>query len=145
MTDDPTSAVVRRVLPAPPDAVYDEWLDPEALAEFICPPPARPGIVECDPRVGGRLRVVMIDPEQVVNVTGEYLVLDRPALLRFTWNSELGGGFASVVTVTLEPHGDAETLMTIEHARLPRDWRDDHAKGWALIAEQLDRALRVTG
>jgi uncharacterized protein YndB with AHSA1/START domain len=42
----------------------------------------------------------MIDPEVVINVTGEYLELDRPNRLRFTWNSELGGGFAGVVTVT---------------------------------------------
>jgi len=143
--DNPTSAVVRRVLPAPPDVVYAEWLDPEALAEFICPYPARPGIVECDPRVGGRLRIDMIDPEQVVTITGEYLVLDPPTLLRFTWNSTLGDGFAGVVTVTLEPHGDAQTAMTIEHTRLPWQWRDDHRKGWALIAEQLERVLRAAG
>ena len=141
--DHPTSAVVRRVVPAPPDVVYGEWIDPEALAEFICPYPVKPGLVESDPRVGGRLHIVMIDPEAVINVTGEYLELDRPNRLRFTWNSEFGGGFASVVTVTFEPHGDGQTLMTIDHAHLPPQWRDDHHEGWTLIAEQLERVLRV--
>ena len=47
-----TSAVVHRVLPAPPIVAFDEWLDPEALAEFICPYPTRAGIVECRPRRG---------------------------------------------------------------------------------------------
>lgn len=141
---DPSSAVVHRVLPAPPDVVYAEWLDPAALAEFICPDPATPGIIQCDPRVGGTLRIVMIDPETVVNVTGEYLELDRPNRLRFTWNSEYGGGFTSIVTVTLEPHGDGQTLMTIDHAYLPPQWRDDHHKGWTLIAEQLERVLRAS-
>jgi uncharacterized protein YndB with AHSA1/START domain len=140
---DPTSAVVRRVLPATPDVVYAEWLDPEALAEFICPYPVTPGIVQCDPRVGGTLHIVMIDPAAVVNVTGEYLELDRPNRLRFTWNSDFGGGFASVVTVTFEPHGDGQTLMTIDHAHLPPQWRDDHDKGWTLIAAQLERVLRA--
>ena len=73
-----TSAVVHRVLPAPPIVAFDEWLDPEALAEFICPYPTRAGIVECHPRVGGRFRIDMIDHDSVVHVTGEYLALDRP-------------------------------------------------------------------
>jgi uncharacterized protein YndB with AHSA1/START domain len=29
--------VVRRVLPAAPDIVYDEWLDPVGMIEWMCP------------------------------------------------------------------------------------------------------------
>ncbi|MEP7214639.1 MAG: hypothetical protein ABI782_00210 [Anaerolineaceae bacterium] len=36
--------------------------------------------------------------------------------LRFSWNSDMGGGLDSVVAATL---GGAERLMTIEHSRLP--------------------------
>src|SRR5215813_5682208 len=37
MADTPApTAVVRRVLPAAPDVVYDEWLDPDALADWMC-------------------------------------------------------------------------------------------------------------
>src|SRR6266852_1609835 len=44
MTDVPAAtAVVRRLLPAAPELVYDEWLDPEALREWMCPRPARAG------------------------------------------------------------------------------------------------------
>jgi DNA-binding CsgD family transcriptional regulator len=63
--------------------------------------PVMPRIVESDPRVGGRLHIAMIDPEVVVNVTGEYLELDRPNRLRFTWNSDVGGGFAMARTTGL--------------------------------------------
>jgi uncharacterized protein YndB with AHSA1/START domain len=138
---DPRTAIVRRVLPAAPEVVYDEWLDAEALAEFICPYPATAGTVECDPRVGGKLRIDMVDADGVVHVTGEYLELDRPHRLRFTWNSTFGGGFQNVVSVTLEPHGVDETLMTIEHVRLPVDLRGDHERGWTQIAAQLARRL----
>ena len=34
---------VRRVLPAPPAVVYDEWLDPVGMVEWMCPRPARAG------------------------------------------------------------------------------------------------------
>jgi uncharacterized protein YndB with AHSA1/START domain len=141
VTDPTISAVVTRVLPAPPSEVFDEWLDPQALAEFISPYPSTAGPIEVDPQVGGHLRIVMLDPEAAVTITGEYLELERPHRLRFTWDSDFGSGFRSVVTVSLEPHGDGQTLMTIEHAQLPPEWRDDHERGWALIASQLERRL----
>jgi uncharacterized protein YndB with AHSA1/START domain len=139
-TDDGT-AVVRRVLPAPPDVVYEEWLDPEALADFVCPHPTTAGPIEVDARLGGRLLITMVDPGRVVKITGEYLELDRPRRLRFTWNSEYGGAFNSIVTVTLEPHGDGQTHMTIEHTQLPASFRDDHQRGWTIDGEQLERRL----
>jgi uncharacterized protein YndB with AHSA1/START domain len=137
MPDGPVTAVVTRVLPAPPEDVYAEWLDPVALADFIAPEPSTAGEVECDPRIGGRLRIVMLHRDHVVLITGEYLDLEPPRLLRFTWSSDLGDGFDSVVTVRLEPHGDGETLMTIEHAQLPAEWGPDHQSGWTSIAAQL--------
>jgi hypothetical protein len=42
------------------------------------------------------------------------------------------------VTVTLTPHGDEQTLMTIHHAKLPPDALDSNQNGWARISEQLE-------
>jgi uncharacterized protein YndB with AHSA1/START domain len=132
----PKSAVVRRVLPAPPTAVYDEWLDPDALVEFMCPLPARATRVECEPRIGGHFLIQMMDGDAVIQMTGEYLELDRPHRLKFTWNSDSHGGIDSVVTISLEPTGRDQTLMTIDHA-LPAHLVDDHQQGWNKIAERL--------
>jgi hypothetical protein len=35
--------------------------------------------------------------------------------------------------------------MTIHHALLPPDAIDDHEKGWAQIAQQLDDELQTSG
>ena len=128
-------------MPAEPSLVYHAWTDAETLAEFMCPAPDMSATVECDPRVGGRLRIDMIDPEGVVHILGEYLELDPPNRLRFTWNTSFGGGFDSVVTVTLQPHGQGQTLMTIEHTQLPPKWTSDHQQGWSHIAGQLEARL----
>ncbi len=32
---------VQRVMPAPPSVVFDEWLDPEAMKEWMGPRPVR--------------------------------------------------------------------------------------------------------
>ena len=94
---DRVSALVQRVLAAPPDAVYAEWLDPRRSPEFITPHPSRSGRIEWQPRVGGRFLIEMVDGDTVIRVTGEYLELERPNRLRFTWQSDLGGGSDSVV------------------------------------------------
>ena len=51
----------------------------------------------------------------------------------------------SVVTVTLEALGADQTVMTIEHDRLPADLTDRHEAGWAAIAAQLEEALAAAG
>jgi uncharacterized protein YndB with AHSA1/START domain len=137
----PASAIVRRVLPAPPEVVFDEWLNQEALAEFMAPLPARAAQVEIEPRVGGRFRILMVEEDAEIQLTGEYIELDRPRRLKFSWRSDHHGGFDSIVTVSLEAHGSGETLMTIDHT-LPPELVADHRHGWGLIAERL--ALRLS-
>jgi uncharacterized protein YndB with AHSA1/START domain len=115
--------------------VYDAWLDVNALAEFMCPDPAHPARVECDPRVGGRLRIVMAYPDSTSEVLGEYLELDRPRRLRFSWTPDFD--FESVVTVDLEPRGTGQTLMTITHTLLPDELEPAYDEGWGAIARHL--------
>jgi len=138
-----TTALVRRMLPAPPEVVYDEWLDPEALAAWMCPRPARCRGIESDPRVGGRLRIDIEEEGTEFYVTGEYLALDRPGRLSFTWACSTwpDPSQRSVVTVLLEPHEGGQTLMTIRHTLLPAGLADQHARGWAAIAGQLAAEL----
>jgi uncharacterized protein YndB with AHSA1/START domain len=138
-----TTALVRRLLPAPPDVVYDEWLDPVALADWMCPRPARCRGIESDPRVGGRLRIDIEEEGAEFYVTGEYLALDRPGRLSFTWACSTwpDPSHSSVVTVLLEPRAGGRTLMTIRHTLLPAGLADQHTSGWAAIATQLAAEL----
>jgi uncharacterized protein YndB with AHSA1/START domain len=141
------AAVVRRLLPAPPDVVYDEWLDPGALADWMCPRPARCRGVESEPRLGGRLRIDIEDGGTQFWVSGEYLVLDRPSRLSFSWSCSTwpDPGLKSVVNVLLEPRENEQTLMTIEHTLLPPDLVGQHERGWTAIARQLAEELAPSG
>jgi uncharacterized protein YndB with AHSA1/START domain len=136
--------VVRRVLPAPPDIVYDEWLDPVGMTEWMCPRPARAVKISLEPSVGGSLRIDIEDSGSSLYVSGHYVELDRPRRLRFTWSCSAWADptVQSVVTVTLEDHGTAETMMTIEHEQLPPEEMGSHRRGWAAIAVQLEDVLR---
>ena len=134
-----TTATVERVLPAPPAEVYDAWLDEAALRDFMCPAPCLGTEVSVDPRVGGSFRFVMSFRDRKSEMTGEYIALERPDLLSFTWRR--ADDVDSVVTITFAPHGDGETLMTITHSRLPAELVQSHSKGWSSISEKLAARL----
>lgn len=75
------TVTVRKILPATCEEVFDAWLDPEGLREWM-----RPGLIaDCDvtlePRIGGEFRIVMKGPDVETINTGRFLVLDRPVRL----------------------------------------------------------------
>ena len=72
----PRVAVVRRVLSAPPHVVFDEWLDPEGMTEWMCPRPARAVTIALEPAVGGALRIDIEDSGASLYVTGRFIELD---------------------------------------------------------------------
>lgn len=135
---------VQRVMPATPDEVFDEWLDRESLQQWMCPRPVQVIDVMVEPHVGGTVRFDVDDSGTRVLITGQFLTIDRPRLLRFTWaNSNWPDPTQeSVVNVSFEPVGDDETLMSIEHSLLPAEEFESFHSGWTLTVEQLAAALR---
>lgn len=142
MTDAPMppgpAIQLERLLPAPVSAVFAAWTDPSLMARWLAP--TGHADVKADVRVGGRFRVTMIDGEVRLEHTGEYLVIDPPNRLSFTWLSAYTGGEASQVDVTFTARG-AATLLILSHQRLPDDTTSSHAGGWARILERLAEVL----
>jgi uncharacterized protein YndB with AHSA1/START domain len=86
------------VLPAPAGRVFDMFTDPRQLVRWI-------GIsADLQPRPGGRFRFE-VAPGQFCE--GQYVIIDRPVRLVFTWGwTDPGFGLApgtSRVEVTLAP------------------------------------------
>ncbi|OBK71886.1 SRPBCC domain-containing protein [Mycobacterium sp. 1274761.0] len=143
---DAATVRLQRVMPAPPDVVFDEWIDREALREWMCPRPVRVLDVTVEPHVGGTVRFDVDDSGTRVVISGRFLAIDRPRLLRFTWtNSNWPEATDSVVTVTFEPVGDGETLMSLKHSLLPPEELESFDSGWALTVDQLAAALGGRG
>lgn len=142
MTDAPTVRV-RRLMPAAPDVVFDQWLDPESLREWMCPRPVYCVEVVVEARVGGIVRFDIDDSGTSVLITGQFLAIERPRVLRFTWsNSDWSDPtVVSIVNVEFEPAGDGQTMMSIEHSLLPPEEFDDFHNGWVLTIAQLGARL----
>jgi uncharacterized protein YndB with AHSA1/START domain len=135
------AARIERLLPAPPAEAYDAWLQESALTSFICPAPGRAAEVEIDARLGGSLRFLMSFPDGTIEVTGEFVALDRPERICFTWRCSDTGDLESLVTVLFAPHGGDQTLMTIIHSQQPPNLVPKHLAGWQSVADQLEHRL----
>ena len=75
---DPTVVRVERDIAAPPHVVFDAWTDPESMRIWMAPEPLAVGSAECDARVGGSYRIVMIDESGAFEHWGEYEEVDPP-------------------------------------------------------------------
>lgn len=131
-------------MPATPDVVFDQWLDPESLVEWMCPRPVRCVAITVEAHVGGTVRFDVDDSGTSVLIVGRFLTIDRPSRLRFTWSNSNWADptVVSVVDVAFTPSGAEETLMSIEHSLLPPEEFDNFHSGWTLTAEQLAALLR---
>ena len=139
---EPEAIVLRRFLAAPRERVFAAWLDPLSLAHWMRPGADATTTAEVDPRVGGRFRIVMKHSGGVTEHTGEYLVIERPSLLSFTWISEHTLHTATHVTVECFER-DQGTELVLTHRRLPESKIEAHRRGWGAILQNLDEALRA--
>ncbi len=137
---DETELVVKRLIPAPRERVFAAWLDASSLARWMCPDPATSAQATVDARVGGTFRIVMHKPADAVEHTGEYLAIDPPSRLQFTWISVNTGGRPSLVTVEFHERGGG-TEVVLTHRRLPPDNVDGHRRGWTDIVRKLGEHL----
>lgn len=136
--------VVERLLPAPPEDVFAAWSDPESLSTWLCPGDMERATVEVDFRVGGAFRVVMHGAERDYAQHGEYLEIDAPKRLVFTWVSDWVAPeeARTVVTVSLEPADRDRTRLLLVHEELPDTGTyDGHAQGWTSIVDKLAARL----
>jgi uncharacterized protein YndB with AHSA1/START domain len=130
--------VVRRVIPVPRERVFQAWLDPRSLTQWMRPGGATDATVDVDPKVGGKFRIVMIEGPKRYEHTGEYLAIDPPKRLEFTWISDATDHRPTVVTIEfLERNRGTELVLT--HRRLPPTQVESHRKGWSDIVQLLER------
>jgi uncharacterized protein YndB with AHSA1/START domain len=133
------SLEVRRRLPAPVTEVFRWCTEPERLSQWMTPV----GTVdaEVDLRIGGALRIVMRGEGQVIEHTGEFLEIEKPRRLVFTWVSPFTGLRPSRVTVELEPDGQDGTLLRLIHSDLTETEADSHQQGWTALIDRLQQRI----
>lgn len=133
---------ISRRLAATPDEVYEAWTDPKSVSQWMIPIPGGSTNATLDPRVGGRFHIVMMGGGKTYPQDGEYLRLERPRLIEFSWISNATNQQRSVVTVELVPFGKRETELTLTHRLLPtEEAAQSHHHGWSAALDHLPEVL----
>jgi len=135
---DTLDLTVRRVIRAPRQKVYDAFVKPELLRQWMGPRGFKLTALEMEPSKGGQFRLTMQHRHgDKSSVAGTYKELTPPERIVFTWKWD-GEPMAAVpetlVTVTFTERKGAdgiETEVVLLHSGFPSaDVRDSHNGGW---------------
>ncbi len=135
------SVTITRRFNEPAGRVFDAWLDPDVTRRWLFATPTGL-IVECriEPRIGGRFTIVdRRDGEDVVH-TGEYLEIDRPRRLVFTFTVPKYSSATSRVSIDISPVA-AGCLLTLTNDGVPPEFADGARKGWTDLMVRLETVL----
>jgi uncharacterized protein YndB with AHSA1/START domain len=137
--------VVRKMIRATPERLFDAWTRPEELKKWWGPQSVTCVDAVVDLIVGGRYRIANQFPTgDVVWITGEFEVIEPPSRLVYTWRLGAEAGPSERVSVTFEPRG-ANTEVTVTHERISSiPVRDVHEQGWRGCLDGLAEYLGAT-
>jgi uncharacterized protein YndB with AHSA1/START domain len=116
---------------ASPERVFPNLVEPELLATWIGEQSWN------DPRPGGVFRLKFSEN----TVSGEFIELDPPRRVAFTWGHEEEGTVmpagSTTVAFDLEPENGG-TRVRLRHSDLPSEHEvEQHSKGWDYFLPEL--------
>jgi uncharacterized protein YndB with AHSA1/START domain len=119
VTPDADLLVCEILIAAPPERVFQALVAPEEVPQWW----GQAGVYRCasfssNLRIGGKWRSAGVDGSgHNFEVSGEYLCVDPPHVLEYTWVATWTGDVKTVVRWELEPTGES-TLVRLRHRGL---------------------------
>ena len=138
----PVEVRVTRAYQATPERVFDAWLVPRVLGQWMFGPRVRDENVvrlDVDPRVGGGFSLKVERSGQLIDHAGRYLRIERPQRLAFTWAVEgASDDVPSQVEIDIAASADG-CVLTLVH-RMDAQWSDYAQRthdGWSAMLDAL--------
>jgi uncharacterized protein YndB with AHSA1/START domain len=140
----PIILTVARDIDAPPETVFDAWLDPAKAGKFLFATPDGEMVkVEIDARVGGRALIVERRADGDAHHRLKYEVIDRPDRLVFLFAADPAEeGQWTRVTIDIAANGVGSTV-TLTHEMDPQwaAYEEQTRHGWTMILDSLARLM----
>ena len=142
----PVHAIVMRRFDVSAEWVFAAWFDPVWLGRWMFGPDEHVVRLALDARAGGKFSFVINRGGTEIDHVGEYLELDRPQLLVFTWATrdslpELG---RVIVEITPRDPGCDVKLTQVLGSGWSAD-ADRAAAVWSRMLDSLERAMAAEG
>ena len=139
-TDRKVARVTRR-FEASAERVFDAWLDPARARRWLFATPTGTMVrAEIDARVGGRFRFVDRRDGDDVEHVGEYVVIDRPRKLVFTFAVPQFSSEYTRVTIDIAPRG-AGCELSLTHEGVLPEYAERNVQGWTMILDGCAASL----
>ena len=132
---------VERTIKAKQEDVFNAWLNPEMLRQFMMPA-AGMSVPKAsnDPKEGGRFEIVMLAGENEIPHAGTYNEIKLHDRIVFTWESPFSAGDSTVTLTFAEV--ETGTHVMLSHERFAdAESRDNHKGGWIVILDGLNTLL----
>ena len=140
MTSSKITVQVAHHFAADAEHVFDAWLDAKTAGRWLfATPTGRITRCDIDARVGGKFSVVRLDAEEVEHV-GEYLEIDRPRRLVFTFGVPKFSAEMTRVIIDIRQL-DAGSELTLTNEGVLTDYGERNKQGWNMILDGLERSL----
>jgi len=134
-----TLTVTRRFT-ASAERVFDAWLDPQTVARWLfTTPTGRIVHVAIDARVGGTFVITRRDGEDVEH-TGQYLEIERPRRLAFTFAVPRFSSATTKVAIDIVPL-ESGCELTLTHEGVLPEWSERTREGWNSLTDKLAATL----
>lgn len=138
----PQARVTRR-MSASPETVFDAWVNPERIRQWFAPGMGEMVRVETEAKVGGRFSFVQRRGGEEIDHTGEYVVVERPGHLAFTWGVPRYSADTSRVDVAISPLENG-CEVTLTHQLHPgwADYVQRTEQSWAKMLDAMAGAIQ---
>jgi uncharacterized protein YndB with AHSA1/START domain len=132
---------VTRRLDQSPERVFDAWLDPDTVRKWFAPELGPMTRVQIEARVGGKFSIMQKRAGIDVDHVGEYVEVDRPRRLVFTWALPQYSDDVSKVIIEIEKDGKGSRL-TLTHEMDPKwaGFAKQTEMGWTHLLEGISKA-----
>jgi uncharacterized protein YndB with AHSA1/START domain len=132
---------VSRSFDASPERVFDAWLDPATAGKWLFATPTGQMVrLEIDARPGGSFLIVERRDGEDVEHKGEYVELDRPSRIVFTFAVPRYSSLVTRVELDLVSAGSGCDL-TLTHEGVLAEWASSTEAGWRGILDGLAASL----
>jgi uncharacterized protein YndB with AHSA1/START domain len=135
------TVVIRKAFAAPAERVFDAWLDPRLVAQWMFSPKLlqqKVVHIQLDPQVGGSFSFLVDRGGQQIDHVGRYVEVERPTRLVFTWAVKGPAMDESQVTVDIAAT-DSGRELTLTHELHPAwaDYTDRVEASWTKMLGAL--------
>lgn len=126
---------------APPERVFDAWLDPQSAGKWLFATPSGEMVrAEIDGRAGGRFIFTDRRNGEDIEHSGEYLEIDRPRRLVFNFRVPKFSNEATLIRIEIAASGFGCELTLVHEGVLP-EYAGRTEEGWKGILEGLGKSV----